>query len=483
MRQRRMETPYAFTIGFRRTIFLAGAVHLIAASAAIAQARIVGVVRDSASKPIAGAEISVEDMTRTATSGAKGEFQLGGIKPGTITVTVRRLGYAPVSTVIRVADGDNTVPDVVLVTIPRELDPVAIREQELWRQRPLLREFEENRKLGLGQFVTRAQLQQVGGGFISQVFDNMRGLLVVRSGQFGSHAWIANSRTRTDGGLGQCTVLEDRLPKEPLSPRNADCSFCYPQVYVDYSRISRDNFAPNISRWGPDQLEAIEFYQGGAQAPRRYDTAISGCGVVVLHTRAIDPNARRIASGSAQARSRFLASASLSLGRAAKGCEDCALGSATDVTLGYTLKHRWVIGGRYAAWSASGGAQKITLRQAMMEWYPNPEAGRLKWFINAGLGNMSLALNTTHGIDWTDTYDAKALPSITAGTGTDISLVRGFVLTPFMSHTRSVGGHTEGGRCTNGITSTGAPTTSCIAMPAQPRVFSLTQIGTRVGWR
>jgi hypothetical protein len=43
---------------------------------------------------------------------------------------------------------------------------------------------------------------------------------------------------------------------------------------------------PNINRFTPDQLEAIEVYAGGAQVPPEYNRLNkSYCGVIVLHTR------------------------------------------------------------------------------------------------------------------------------------------------------------------------------------------------------
>jgi hypothetical protein len=450
----------------------------LSASALAAQARLTGVVRDSAGTPVAGAEVTVQDMARKATTDRRGGYQLPGIKTGTIKVLVRRIGYASYDATLVLAEGDSRL-DVVLVAIPRELDTLATREQQLWREYPMLREFEENRKVGLGQFVTREQLAKIQGAFLGQVFDQMRGILVVRSQTVQSHTWLAN-RYIPDWG---CFQLEDRLSSEVITPKGADCGKCYPDVYLNSTRIAADRVAPNISQFSPDQLQAIEVYLGAAETPARYSSAKNGCGVIVFHQRVPDLKPRVIARREDEpTRSRLFATASISAGQPGAACPDCETGSAIDGSLGYTIRDRWVISGRYLKWQA-GSAQTMTMRQALLEWYPNPDPGRFKWFVNGGAGTMSVGLLSKHGLDYTDEYHSTSLPSVVAGTGVDIALVRRFVLTPFLSHTRTVGGHASQTHCINTVPNSGPITTSCYRVNDQPRVFNLTQLGTRIGWR
>ena len=42
---------------------------------------------------------------------------------------------------------------------------------------------------------------------------------------------------------------------------------------------------PNINRFSPMDLEAVEYYASAAQTPARYSGLNSQCGVLVLHTR------------------------------------------------------------------------------------------------------------------------------------------------------------------------------------------------------
>jgi hypothetical protein len=469
-----------------------------AATTASAQARIMGTVRDSLGAPIVGAEVRIENAGRPVSTPRSGEFRLDGIKPGNVTLTIRRVGFAPYREVLTVYDGDNKVGAIVLVRIPAELDTVAIREQELFREYPLLREFEENRKLGLGQYVTRADLDRMQGGFIQQAFGPMRGLILVRSDQ-GNKTWIANSRVRSNGR----TELEDYMKgkytqgglpfRETISPPNADSLYCFPQVYLDYSRLSTDEMAPNLGRFSPDQLQAIEVYDGFTNTPVRYMGNRSRCGVIVLHSRVIDKYKRRIARArdpnDGPTRSRIFASASVSSGGIGKSaCPDCARGQGQDLFVGVTLLDRWVIGGRYAKWGSDrGGEQNLEARQALVEWYPHPEPAKVKWFLNAGLGLTTLELSTYHlgGLfDHSDSVTASNLKSFVTGTGVDIAIYRRVVLSPFFSYTRTIEARSNGRFCLLNKASDGTiRSVNCANEPPKPRVFSFAQFGTRIGWR
>jgi hypothetical protein len=456
------------------------AAFVLAASSLAAQARLTGTVRDTAGAPLAGVEVSVQGITRTATTDRAGAFQLAGIPAGTSTVTVRRFGFTPQTTIMKFVDGDNTLGDVVLTRMPQELDTVTTREQELWREYPLLREFAENKKIGLGQFVTRQQLEMFRGGFMSPVFNQMRGLVIVRSQRAGSRSWIANTYIPSTS----CTVLEERLAGEPISPSGADCGYCFPTVYLDNARMSPLGLAANIGAWNPDMLEAIQVYLGAAETPAKYADARSGCGVIVFHRRVPERRAQIVAARQDHpTRSPVFLNAAVTAGRSGGDCPDCGNGLGGDFRFGYTIRDRWVVGGRVMNWSGNrDGFQSIKLRQALLEWYPHADPGRYKWFLNMGLGSMSVDLFHADGIEVSNRYVGSGLPAITMGTGTDVMLIQRLVLTPFMSYNRNVGGRADHTRCVTHFP-TATPVTECNTVPSQPHRVTLMQFGTRLGWR
>lgn len=460
---------------------------LFAGATAAAQGRVTGIVRDSGGASIAGAEVSVQGVRKPATSGRNGEFDVPDVPAGTVVVSVRRLGYAPYSVIIRLANGETKSLTVEMNAVPRELDTVAVRDQQLLRENPLLREFEDNRKVGLGQFVTRDQLAKMQGGVITPVFNQMRGLIMVRSSTVPTHAWIATKyMPHLVASPADCYELDEMVPGEATSPVGAACGYCFPQVYLDYTRISTNKLIPNVGRFSPDQLQAIEVYAGAAETPNRYSGTQSECGVIVFHTRAVDPGRRRIAARTSDlpTRSRVFMNMGASAAAVTHGCEDCATGPAQDLMIGVTFRDRWVVGGRYARSAVSDGAQLVTLRQAILEWYPHEEPARVKWFINVGVGGTWLDLHTSgvevSGAGRTDIYQAHGLPSVVGGTGVDIAAYRRFVLTPFLSLDRTIGGRAGNYHCV--VRPAGDMSANCGGI-TQPSAFSLTQLGLRFGWR
>jgi hypothetical protein len=157
-----------------------------------------------------------------------------------------------------------------------QLDTVLTEDRMLWREAPLLREFEENRKIGLGKFYTRADLEKVRGQSMASLFDSP-GFLTV---SVGGGLYLKSTRTRTINP--HCYELEDAVP--PITPIGVNCG-CFPVVFLDAQKMSGPDRVPNINRYRADGLEAIEFYRGGAETPPRYAVLNSECGVVVLHTR------------------------------------------------------------------------------------------------------------------------------------------------------------------------------------------------------
>lgn len=457
---------------------------LVAAAANVgAQARLTGTVRDTTGAPIAAVEVSVQGISRTATTDRNGAFQLSGIPAGTAQVMLRRVGYAPQTTIMKFVDGDNTLGDVVLTAMPRELDTVRTREQELYRQYPLLREFDENRKIGLGQFVTRQQLEMHRGGFMNPIFNQMRGVMMIRSTNVSSHAWVANSLVPTTS----CTVLQDfNNGMEATTPvRDAACNYCYPTVYLDNSPLAPAGVAANIGQFNPDQFEAIQVYLGDAQTPARYLNGRSGCGVIVFHSRVIENKPRLIARRQDQpTRSRLYANAAVSAAKSGADCTYCGNGKASDFRAGYTFRDRWVVGARIASWNGSSeGLQSFKFRQALLEWYPHPDPGRVKWFLTTAVGDMQVDAFSEKSVEASDRF-VGGVPAIALGTGVDVSVVRRFVLTPFVLYNRNVGGSVDQTHCVTHIPS-GMTTwvTDCATVTARPQIFTLWQVGTRFGWR
>jgi hypothetical protein len=233
-----------------------------------------GVVVDSSGKPLANADVLITDLTMSASTGANGGFRIDSVAPGNHAVTVRRLGYGPMDVKLDFVAGTPTDARVVLTQIT-VLDTVVSEANKLLREAPLLREFEENRKIGLGKFLTRADLEKARGRSIVSLFD-FPGfkILTLNGGQ-----WVKSTRSTSINP--QCYELEDATAPVPVG---ANCG-CFPIVYLDFQRLGDGRRVANINRFKADELEAVEFYRSGAETPQRYAVLDSQCGVIILHTR------------------------------------------------------------------------------------------------------------------------------------------------------------------------------------------------------
>ena len=78
-----------------------------------------GIVRDNNGRPLAAAEIIVDEDHRTITN-SRGEFSIGGLEPGVIEFIARRIGYNPVTTAVQVEPG-------LTVHLAVKLRPLAIQ--------------------------------------------------------------------------------------------------------------------------------------------------------------------------------------------------------------------------------------------------------------------------------------------------------------------------------------------------------------------
>jgi Carboxypeptidase regulatory-like domain/TonB-dependent Receptor Plug Domain len=240
------------------------------------------VLTDSTLRPIADADVSLPDLSRAVTSNEIGAFRIADVTPGARRVMVRRVGYAPLDTVLSFRANQTLQQDVVLsrVTV---LDSVVVNE------RVVIPSFEENRRLGLGHFITRDQLAAREGHPLANVLSDMAGVTFTRGR--GRQSWIRSSRAASSlSGTGMyCGSEHDKS-------QGMTCA-CYVQVYVDGVLMNRPEKSSmggrelygspafDVSDYAPEQLEAIEFYSGPAQTPAKYSILGAVCGVLVLWTR------------------------------------------------------------------------------------------------------------------------------------------------------------------------------------------------------
>lgn len=94
--------------------------------AAAGRSSVVGLVRDSAGQPIAGALVRFEALGRGVVTGDDGRFAVTGLRAGPLAGGVRRLGYLPGDFVLQMPPGVQVSVEVRMAASPTRLPSVVV---------------------------------------------------------------------------------------------------------------------------------------------------------------------------------------------------------------------------------------------------------------------------------------------------------------------------------------------------------------------
>jgi hypothetical protein len=217
-------------------------------------------VLDEKGAPIQGAYVTVGGVEHGASTDREGVAKLAAIPQGNRLVEVKRQGYAYRRVAADFVGGDTVRKEVAMTPAPIELEGIVVTT---WgRSMALVRNgFYDRQRRGFGAFMTRQRLDEIRPYHTTEAFRYMRGFMVV---PMGSTDVVVGSR---GGGL-----------------RGA----CLPSVYIDgmlmFVMNARDE-ADAINMVSPDDIEAIEAFQGSASIPAQYNPTGSACGVILIWTR------------------------------------------------------------------------------------------------------------------------------------------------------------------------------------------------------
>ncbi len=219
------------------------------------------VMRDASGHELSGAEVQLAGMPRAVLTNARGGFRIDAVPAGRYPLTIRHVGFRPLTDTIEVAAGQRVEREFVMAEQPQELDSVRVTAAETRYISPNLRAFEERRKAGRGgYFITDSILRRndernIGG----VVAANAPGVMLVSAA---GYTYLASSRK---GGK------------------------CWVGVYIDGVRIYDGTMGminrPDFNRIAVREYAAVEFYPGDASLPLQYSNRGSECGTLLLWTR------------------------------------------------------------------------------------------------------------------------------------------------------------------------------------------------------
>lgn len=228
-----------------------------------------GSVRNGSGVPIPGADIWIEGSSAKSVSNDSGEFRIDNAPSGRVRVRVRSIGFRPDSKRVTLAAGDTRQVKFELEGMLEELDAVIVTARLSSQGR--LQEFYARRMIGLGVFITRAEIERRHPPRASDLFSQVMGVRLVT------------------GSNGEATRLTTgRSGVSAVSGRSAASGGCPMQYYVDGIFMTPNTFT--VDELSPDMIEAIEIFRGPAEIPARFRQRETGCGLVVIWTR--EPPAR-----------------------------------------------------------------------------------------------------------------------------------------------------------------------------------------------
>jgi hypothetical protein len=214
---------------------------------------LVGVVRDASGKAIEGANVQIPGAA--ARTDERGGFQLWTGEIDTVTISIRRLGYAAISALIAARSGQWDTVMVEMEQNSQHLAAVTVTGSPV-RRAVGLRDFEERRAKRSGIFVTREEIAAHNTTRVSDVLRGRRGLAFVR--------------LRSGYGVRFASHTGKR-------------SNCTPDVWLDGQRVK----GLEVDELLPQDIEAMELYESIAGLPFEFtppDTSIP-CGTIVIWTR------------------------------------------------------------------------------------------------------------------------------------------------------------------------------------------------------
>ena len=272
------------------------------------------VVADSTDDPIAGAEVAFPDLKISVSTNESGGFRINDIPAGTHRVLVRRPGYRPITAQLDFVANQTVDHHIVLgaPTSAAPLDAVNIVEDA-----GVNATFDENRKLGLGKFVTSSELEAHRGRPLSDALASLPTMAAVAAGGgfvvgrrvppklfprpvapvVGATSGATDQPARNQCGGGfeadvRCSFTADDLRDQgyycpQAGERRVACA-CFAQIWVDgrLMNTQRPTEPFDINVIPVETLIGVEWYASPSQTPARYSSFSSPCGVMALWTRA-----------------------------------------------------------------------------------------------------------------------------------------------------------------------------------------------------
>jgi hypothetical protein len=221
----------------------------------LASTTLVGSVRDSAGRAVPGAELRIAGRDVLARTNDAGGFRIAAAPVGKMTIAVRRMGFAPLSTDVTLRAGRIDSLVVSLVAVATDLPGVVVEDEATLRSKKWLAGFWERRSRGFGSYMTRSEIEaRHANNFVD----------VVRMVPSTAITYVN----------GRQAIRFRRFP---------GLRDCPPQYWLDGQRVEQ----ASPDEFTPEDVEAIEIYPGPATVPVQFAPRpnTNVCGAIIIWTR------------------------------------------------------------------------------------------------------------------------------------------------------------------------------------------------------
>lgn len=156
----------------RFLVALAAMIGLFAlpSSASAQSATLRGRVLSAATRqPVPNATVTLTDLARETRTDSLGQFTLRDLRVGEFTLVVQAVGFTPARATVPLSGGPPLDLDIDLDPVSTVLDSVVTEADADAPRNMGMREFENRRAMGIGRFITRADLLQNRGRTLDAV--------------------------------------------------------------------------------------------------------------------------------------------------------------------------------------------------------------------------------------------------------------------------------------------------------------------------
>jgi len=222
------------------------------------------VLSSATRQPIPNATVSLTELARETRTDSMGQFTLRDLRPGEVTLVVQAVGFGPARATVPLTAGPPLDLDVDLDPLSTVLDSVVTEADADAARNMAMKDFESRRAMGIGRFITRADLLQNRGRTLDAVLRaKLPGVRLVNVG----------GQILATSGRGSISIIT------PIAGR------CLVNVIVDdMLRFANGAGMPpfDVRSLEASMIAGVEFYTP-ASTPERFNMRGNApCGTLVI---------------------------------------------------------------------------------------------------------------------------------------------------------------------------------------------------------